>query len=105
MKSNAEVVYRDLDASPTLNDTIYKRLEKLNRFSDQIIHSRVVLDTPHKHKHKGKIFRASIEIDVKGAPLLVSNDDESMHIAVRDAFETMERKLKEDSSRRKQLRH
>lgn len=105
MKANAEVVYRDLDASPALNETINKRLEKLSRFSTSIIHSRVVLDSPHKHKHKGKLFRASIEVDVKGAPLLVSNDDESMHVAVRDAFETMERKLKEEVSKRKHTRH
>lgn len=104
MKSNAEVVYRDLDASPALNETIQKRLDKLYRFSNSIIHSRVVLDSPHKHKHKGKLFRASIEIDMKGTPLLVSNDDESMHVAVRDAFETMERKLKE-SSKKKLVRH
>lgn len=104
MKSNAEVVYRDLKASSTLNDTINKRLAKLSRFSDAIIHSRVVLDSPNKSKHKGKIFRASIEIDVKGAPLLVSNDDSSMHVAVRDAFATMERKLKEDS-KRKHFKH
>ncbi len=105
MKANAEVVYRDLDASPALNETINKRLEKLYRFSDAIMHSRVVLDSPHQHKHKGKMFRASIELDLKGAPLLVSNDDESVHIAVRDAFETMERKLKEERSKRNQIRH
>ena len=105
MKSNAEVVYRDLDSSPALDDTIDRKLEKLYRFSDSIIHSRVVLDSPHKHKHKGKIFRASIEVDLKGAPLLVSHDDESMHLAVRDAFQTMERKLKEENAKRKQVRH
>ena len=58
MKSNAEVVYRDIDSSPALNTTIQKRIEKLYRFSDSIKHSRVVLDSPHKHKHKGKIYRA-----------------------------------------------
>ena len=105
MKSNAEVVYRDLDASPALTDTINKKLEKLYKFSDSIIHSRVVLDSPHNHKHKGKLFRASIEIDMKGLPLQVSNDDESVHVAVRDAFDCMERKLKEESSKRKQTRH
>ncbi|WP_370978673.1 ribosome hibernation-promoting factor, HPF/YfiA family [Agaribacterium sp. ZY112] len=105
MKSNAEVVYRDIDSSPALNDTIHKRVEKLHRFSDSIMHSRVVLDSPHKHKHKGKIFRASIEIDMKGNPIMVSNDDESMHVAVRDAFETVERKLKQENSRRKDARH
>jgi len=101
MKSNAEVVYRDFDSSPALNETINKRLDKLYRFSDSIIHSRVVLDSPHNHKHKGKMFRASIELDMKGAPLLVSNDDESLHIAVRDAFQTMERKLKETVDKKK----
>ena len=51
------------------------------------------------------MYRASIEIDLKGTPLLVSNDDESVHVAVRDAFETMERRLKEETSKRNQIRH
>lgn len=105
MKSHAEVVYRDFDSSPALNEVIDKRVQKLYRFSDEIIHSRVVLDSPHKHKQKGKLFRASIELDLKGAPLLVSNDDESVHVAVRDAFGTMERILKEETSKRKSTRH
>lgn len=105
MKSNAEVVYRDLDASPALNATISKRIDKLHRYSNDILHSRVVLDSPHKHKHKGKLYRASIEVDIKGAPLAVSNDDQSVHIAVRDAFETMERQLKKASEKLKQTKH
>jgi len=105
MKSSAEVVYRDLDASPTLNEIISKKMEKLHRFSDSILHSRVVLGSPHKHKHKGKLFKASIELALVGQPLTVSNVDESVHVAVRDAFETMERKLKETSERHKQTKH
>ncbi|MFT5085509.1 MAG: ribosomal subunit interface protein [Lentisphaeria bacterium] len=105
MKSNADVVYRDIEASPALNDIIYKRIEKLNRYSDSIIHSRVVLNTPHKHKHKGKLFRASIELGIKGAPITVSHDDPSMHVAVRDAFSTLERILKEENTKRKETRH
>lgn len=105
MKSNADVVYRDLDESPALNHTIHKKIEKLHRYSDSIIHSRVVLDAPHNHKHKGKMYRASIELGIKGAPITVSHDDPSVHIAVRDAFATCERKLKEDANRRKAARH
>ncbi len=105
MKSNADVVYRDIDSSPALNDIIYKKIEKLHRYTDSILHSRVVLDTPHKHKHKGKLFRASIEIGLKGAPIAVSQDDPSVHIAVRDAFSALERILKEDAAKRKQVRH
>lgn len=105
MKSNADVVYRDLDASPALNDIISKKIEKLHRFSDSIIHSRVVLDSPHNNKHKGKMYRASIELGIKGAPITVTSDDPSVHIAVREAFATCERKLKEESNRKKSTRH
>ncbi|WP_075185163.1 HPF/RaiA family ribosome-associated protein [Teredinibacter haidensis] len=102
---NVNVVYRDLDPSPALNSTIHKKVEKLHRYSDSIIHSRVVLDSPHNHKHKGKMYRASIELGIKGSPITVSHDDPSVHIAVRDAFATCERKLKEEADRKKSSRH
>jgi len=105
MKSSADVVYRDIDSSPALNQTIHKKLEKLHRFSDSILRSRVVLDAPHKHKHKGKLFRASIELGIKGSPLTITQDDASVHIAVRDAFAAAERKLKKESGKKREVRH
>lgn len=101
MKSAVDVVYRDLTSSAALNETITKKIEKLNRFTDQIIHSRIVLDTPHNHKHKGKQFRASLEIDLKGSPIAITQDNESIHLAVRDAFITAERKIKQYSARQR----
>lgn len=101
MQSNADVVFRDVDQSPALAFTIHKKLEKLNRFSDQIIRSRVVVESPHNHKSKGKLFRASIELGVAGAPLSISQDDSSAHKAVRNAFNAAERKLKEVSNRKR----
>lgn len=105
MKPNAEVVYREIESSPALNTIIYKKINKLHRYSDAIIHSRVVLDTPHKHKHKGKMFRASIELGLKGAPISVTQDDPSVHIAVREAFSALERKLKKENAKRKDTQH
>ena len=101
MKSAVDVVFRDLDFSASLNDTILKKLEKLSRYTDQIIHSRVVLDTPHHHKHKGKQFRASIELDIKGRPIAIAQDNESIHVAIRDAFISAERKIKEIAARKR----
>lgn len=101
MKANADVVYRDLDVSPALNSAIYKKLAKLNRYTDSIIRSRITLASPQKHKHKGKIFRASIDLGIKGMPVQVSQDGPSAHIAVRDAFEAAERKLKESSAKQR----
>lgn len=104
MKPAVDVVYRDLDSSAALNDIIIKKLEKLNRYTDQIVHSRVVLDTPHHHKHKGKQFRASIELDIVGHPLAITHDDESIHVAVRDAFSSAERKVKQLAARQRNTR-
>jgi ribosome-associated translation inhibitor RaiA len=92
------VVYRDLDASHALTSTIDKKLKKLNRISTQIHSSRVVLDSPHQHKHKGKLFRAQIELGVKGRSFTFHQDDPSIHVAVRDVFRAAERKLKEVSA-------
>ncbi len=89
-----QVTYRDMDPSQALNAIINKRLQKLERYSSDIQHSRVVLETPHNHKHKGKSYRATVEIEVKGSPITISQDDPSIHIAVRDAFNVAERKLK-----------
>ena len=103
MKPAVDVLYRDLDFSASLNEVILKKIEKLNRYSDQIIHSRVVLDTPHNHKQKGKQFRASIEIDIKGYPIAVTQDNESIHLAIRDAFSSAERKVKQIAARQRTL--
>jgi ribosomal subunit interface protein len=101
MKSAVDVVYRDLDSSAALNNIITKKLEKLNRYTDQIVHSRVVLDAPHQHKHKGKQYRASIELDIKGHPIAITQDDESIHIAVREVFSSAERKVKQLAARQR----
>jgi len=101
MKPAVDVVYRDLDASNALNSIIDKKIAKLSRYSDQIMHSRVVLDAPHNHKHKGKQYRASIELGMKGSPLTITQDDESIHIAVREAFNAAERKLKDLQGRKR----
>ena len=102
MKSYANVVYRDIDSSPALTHTIQKKMEKLHRYSDSITHSRVVLDVPHHHKHKGNLVRASIELGMKGNPITVSHDDPSPHVAVRDAFAAVERKLKKEAAKQKE---
>jgi len=99
-----QVTYRDLDPSNALNAIINKRLQKLERYSSQILRSRVVLDSPHNHKHKGKLYRATVEVDIKGSPITISHNDASIHVAVRDAFNVAERKLKACSDQAKPKR-
>lgn len=99
MKASNNVVFKDVDHSPALAYTINKKLEKLERFSGSILHSRVVVDAPCRRNNKTKLFRASIELGLKGAPILVTQDSESAHVAIREAFSAVERKLKATGER------
>ena len=93
MLAHTDVVFRDLQHSPALTQVISKKLARLGRLSETITRTRVVLDKPHKRQHKGEVFRASIELAVKGAPFTVVQDGATAHVAVRDAFLAAERKL------------
>lgn len=93
MLAHTDVVFRDLQYSPALSQVISKKLARLSRLSETITRTRVVLDKPHKRQNKGEVFRASIEMAVKGAPFTVVQDGTSAHLAVRDAFNAAERKL------------
>ncbi|GAA5525597.1 ribosome hibernation promoting factor [Microbulbifer aestuariivivens] len=99
------IVFRDIDKSAALADTVSKKLDKLERYCGEIISSRVVLEAPHQHKHKGKQYKASVELGLSGTPLTISNEDESIHRAVNAAFASAERCLKERGERRKAKRH
>lgn len=107
MKSapNDNIVFRDIDKSAALVDTVSRKLHKLERYCGDIIRSRVVLEAPHQHKTKGKQYKASVELALSGSPVTISNENESIHRAVNSAFESAERCLKERSERRKAKRH
>ncbi|WOX05363.1 HPF/RaiA family ribosome-associated protein [Microbulbifer pacificus] len=99
------IVFRDIDKSAALADTVSKKLHKLERYCGDIIRSRVVLEAPHHHKHKGKQYRASVELALSGNPVTITNESDSIHRAVNGAFDSAERCLKERGDRRKTRRH
>jgi ribosomal subunit interface protein len=96
-----KVTIRDMLKSEVLEDHIIKKAEKLSQYCQRIGSCRVVVDMPQKHKHQGKLFRVSIELNVPGKELVVNRKlDEDVYIAVAHAFDAIERKL-EDYGHRK----
>lgn len=104
MMYSTDVVFRDFPTSPALADKIHKKLDKLARYSGTITHTRVVVDSPHNHKQKGRMFRASVEFNLKGNPVMVTHDDTDAYVALRDAFKAAERKLKEAAHKKRVFR-
>lgn len=100
MSNEFQVVYHNIDQSAALTENVNKRIEKLQRFSNDIIGGRVVLDSPHNNHHKGKMFSVTVEIHTSGKEVIVRQGQhdkpahEDIYVAVRDAFNVAERQLK-----------
>lgn len=105
MKLAANIVYRDLDASPALNDTINKKIAKITRLSERISIPRVVISSPHHHHHKGSEFEVSLEMSLAGKIVNLSHADDNLRLAVRSLFAAAERAAKECAAKNRSKRH
>ncbi len=107
MRKPLEITFRHMDPSPALEAVVRERAEKLEKFCDQIIGCRVVVESPHKHHHKGNLHHLRIDVTVPGAEIVVkrSPDDEHAHedpyVAVRDAFDSVRRRLEDYTRKRR----
>ena len=100
-----DISFRNMDPSPAVETRIREKVAKLSRLYNRIIGCSVVVEAPHRHQHKGKLYRVHIDIGVPGKDLVVDRAKpldqahEDVYLAVRDAFKAAERQL-EDHSRR-----
>lgn len=100
MTNEFQVVYHNIDQTEAISEAVQKRIGKLERFCDQIINGRVVLDSPHNNHHKGKVYSVSLEIHTPTLEVRVNQEQhdnhahEDLYIAIRDAFNVAERQLK-----------
>lgn len=100
-----EIAWHNVEKSETLETRIRERVEKLHRYFDRINSCRIVVERPHRSQHHGKEFHLRIEVRVPEHEIVISNDpgDREDHfdakIAIRDAFDAMERRLEAHSQK------
>lgn len=100
MTNEFQIVYHNIDQTEAINDAVMKRIAKLERYCDQIITGRVVLDSPHNNHHKGKVYSVGLEVHTSVKEVRVNQEQhdnhahEDLYVAIRDAFNAAERQLK-----------
>ena len=100
-----QISFRGFAHSDAVEASIRERAERLARFYDRIMMCRVIVETPHAHHRKGKLYHVRIDLTVPGAEMVVGRDPaahhahEDIYVAFRDAFDAMRRQL-EDHVRR-----
>lgn len=101
MKLPLQITFRHLERSEALEADIREKAEKLDQYCDQIMSCRVVVDTPHQHHHQGQLFSISVDLTVPGGEIVASRTADEHHahedpyVAVRDAFNAVQRRLED----------
>ena len=101
-----QISFRNMDASDAVAAKAREKAEKLETYFSRITSCRVMIEAPHRHNHKGKLYRVRIDLGVPGRPDIVVNQTQSdkhahedVYVAMRDAFEAAKRQL-EDHARK-----
>jgi cold shock CspA family protein len=90
-----------MDHSPVLENRIRELVERLEKFSTQIMRCHVVVEAPHQHQHQGQVFDVHVDLIVPGQEIAIrrSRPADPSHadpyVAVRDAFRAVRRKLQD----------
>lgn len=101
-----QLTFRHMEPSSAVEARIQKEAAKLGRLCDHIIRCQVIVEAPHEHQHKGKLYHIRIDLSVPDAQLSASRErhdrqaHEDVYVAVRDAFSAAQRQL-ENYIRRK----
>lgn len=102
MKLPLQITSRNVSLSETAEQAIRDKAAKLDAICDQIMGCRVLVETPHRHQHQGNTYNVRIDLTVPGAEMVIKREEnQDLHIAIRDAFDAARRKVKEHSQRQK----
>lgn len=96
MEIPLQITARDIDLTDAIRTDLTEKAEKLDSLYDRITRCRVVIESPRRHQHEGKLYSVHIYMTVPGAELVVKHElDKDLYVAVRDAFRDARRKLED----------
>ena len=101
-----DITFQGIDHSDAIEARIHARIERLEAMSPDMHKCHVWVRAPHK-QHKATQYVIDLTAEMPGKTLAISRhpgDDNAhtdVYVAIRDAFEAMERKLRKWSDTRK----
>ncbi len=107
MEIPLQITFRNVDPSEAVEAKIRERARKLERFNNDIISCRVVVEAPHKRQHKGILYNVKIDMTLRDGELVINRSSEKnraredVYVAMKEAFDAACRKLEDYSRRRR----
>ena len=106
MQIEPQIRFRGMEPSPSVEEVVRERIERLARFHDRITSCSVVIEAPHRHGRKGKLYQVHVDVTVPGAEIVTGKGEdlnhahEDVYVAIRDSFDAAQRQI-EDVVRKK----
>ncbi|MDH3228248.1 MAG: HPF/RaiA family ribosome-associated protein [Alphaproteobacteria bacterium] len=96
-----QVTFKGMGPSEAIEANVRGKAEKLEQFSDRLMSCRVVIEAPHRHHRKGRLYHVSIDLGIAGGELVVAHEGpldhahEDVYVAIRDSFNAAVRQLED----------
>ena len=102
MDRELQITARELEGSDALMAKIRERADKLEKLYDHIVSCHVVVESPERRHHKGKLYNCRIHLHVPGEEIIINREpNEDPYISVRDAFDAAKRQIQEHADKRR----
>ncbi|HEX6984587.1 MAG TPA: HPF/RaiA family ribosome-associated protein [Planctomycetaceae bacterium] len=96
-----QIAFRGVEPSPELEAEVNDRVAELAEFYGRVTSCHVVVETPHRRRRRGNLYRVRIHLAVPRKELVVDREPPEHHaaegllVAIRDAFDAMRRQLED----------
>ena len=96
-----QITFRHMETSPAVETRVRELADHLGVFSDRIQTCRVVVDSPHRHHHQGKVFAVKVQLVLPGEDVVVDMErpqrdgHDDVYVVLRDAFDAAKRQLQQ----------
>jgi hypothetical protein len=96
-----QITFRHMEPSPAVETRVRELTDHLGVFSDRIQTCRVVIDSPHRHHHQGKVFNVKVQLMLPGDDVVVDMErpqrdgHDDVYVVLRDAFDAAKRQLQQ----------
>ncbi len=101
MQAEPSIVFRGMEPSAALRQRIEQRIQRLQHLHPHLMSCRVTVEPHGLHQHQGHHFHVRVDVTAPGHELVVDREPaahqqhEDPFVAVRDAFDAMERRVED----------
>lgn len=108
MQIQPQITFRHMQPSPALEAKIRQRIDLLEQYHNHLTSCRVVIELDHHHHHQGNLYHVRVDLTLPGHELIAGRESpkhqayEDAYVAVRDAFDSLQRQLEDLARRQRQ---